>query len=143
MRLVELTALPSIAFRQLGKTKAKARDQLHIGGHKYCVACRQAAKRQYNAEDHRRHHRRLTPEERRTAKRTIAYRRLGPPRQSDRGRLPRAPVGASSADKRRWCTAGAGRLVEGLVYRFYDQQDYIVLGSTTRLNSFAKVSRLY
>lgn len=56
-----------------------ARCGRHRGhGQKYCPACREAAKREYNAEYHRTHYRRLSPEELSATKRAIVNKRWRP-----------------------------------------------------------------
>ena len=52
--------------------------QYRVRGHKYCHACRREMKREYNAEYHRKHYRRLSPEELSAAKRAIVNRRWSP-----------------------------------------------------------------
>jgi len=44
-------------------------------GQKYCADCRDAARRDYNAEYHRRHYRRLTLEQLSAVRRAVARRR--------------------------------------------------------------------
>jgi hypothetical protein len=80
MRMAELTA---ILGRHRPATQASsrpcARCRQHRGrGHKYCAACRQEARREYMADYHQKHYRRLAPEQLSAAKRGIVNRRWRP-----------------------------------------------------------------
>lgn len=76
-RMAELTAaLGHQGQPDPSRVRACARCGQYRGrGHKWCAACRQQAKQEYNAEYHRKHYRRLSPEELSAAKRAIVNRR--------------------------------------------------------------------
>lgn len=75
-RMAELAALPGHSDRARPTSRPCARCGRHRGhGQRYCVGCRQDAKRECNADYHRRHYRRLMPEELSAAKRAIVNRR--------------------------------------------------------------------
>lgn len=63
-RMAELDALLGHRARPGATPRPCARCGRHRGhGQKYCADCREDAKREYNAEYHRTHYRRLSPEE--------------------------------------------------------------------------------
>lgn len=75
-RMAELDVLLGHSGRAKPTSRPCARCGRHRGhGQKYCAACREDAKKEYNADYHRTHYRRLSPEELSAAKRAIVNKR--------------------------------------------------------------------
>jgi predicted amidophosphoribosyltransferase len=75
-RMTELAVLLGHRTTPRQTSRPCARCGRHRGhGQKYCPACSEEAKREYNAEYHRTHYRRLSPDELSAVKRAIVNKR--------------------------------------------------------------------
>ena len=93
-RMAELDVLLGHSGRARRTSRPCARCGRHRGhGQKYCAACREDAKKEYNADYHRNHYRRLPPEELSAVRRANVKRRWKP-----KGRAKRLAEKRSTVD---------------------------------------------